>query len=63
MCEAWRVMCRDAPERRVSSADGIDYIFSSLPVAFFNVAILTRPSVTAEQLRRFEEWGQAASRA
>ena len=23
----------------------------------------TRPSVTAEQLRRFEEWGQAASRA
>lgn len=51
MCEAWRVMCRDAPERRVSSADGIDYIFSSLPVAFFNVAILTRPSVTADALR------------
>jgi GNAT superfamily N-acetyltransferase len=51
MCEAWRVMCRDAPGRRVSSADGIDYIFSGLPVAFFNVAILTQPSISASALR------------
>ena len=57
MCEAWRVMCRDAPGRRVSSADGIDYIFSGLPVAFFNVAVLTQPSISASALRAC---GQAA---
>lgn len=60
MCEAWRVMCRDAPGLRVSSADGIDYIFSGLPVAFFNVAIVTQPSVSASALRAFghaaREW-------
>lgn len=60
MCEAWRVMCRDAPGRRVSSADGIDYIFSGLPVAFFNVAVLTQPSISASALRAFghaaREW-------
>ena len=53
MCEAWRVMCRDAPGRRLSSGDGIDYIFSGLPVAFFNVAILTQPSISASALRAF----------
>jgi GNAT superfamily N-acetyltransferase len=51
MCAAWRVMCRDAPGLRVSTADGIDYIFSGLPVAFFNVAILTQPSISASALR------------
>lgn len=51
MCEAWRVMSRDASEGRVSSADGVDYIFSGLPVAFFNVAILTQPSISAAVLR------------
>ena len=43
----------------------------ALDIAFIgvNAAVLgdalaeTRPSVTAEQLRRFEEWSQAASRA
>jgi hypothetical protein len=43
----------------VSSADGIDYIFSGLPVAFFNVAVLTQPSISASALRAF---GHAAAR-
>jgi GNAT superfamily N-acetyltransferase len=51
LCEAWRVMCRDAPGRRLASADGIDFIFSGLPVAFFNVAVLTHPSISASALR------------
>jgi GNAT superfamily N-acetyltransferase len=55
MCEAWRVMCRDAPGRRVASADGIDFIFSGLPVAFFNVAVLTQPSISASALRTFAQ--------
>jgi GNAT superfamily N-acetyltransferase len=60
MCGAWHVMCRDAPGRRVSTADGIDYIFSGLPVAFFNVAVLTQSSISASALRSFghaaREW-------
>src|SRR5262245_25674515 len=53
MCEAWRVMCRDAPGLRVASVDGIDYIFSGLPVPFFNLAVLTQPSISASALRAF----------
>ena len=53
LCEAWRVMCRNAPGRRVSTADGIEYIFSGLPVPFFNVAVLTQPSISASALRAF----------
>jgi GNAT superfamily N-acetyltransferase len=63
MCGAWGVMCRDAPGRRMSSADGIDYIFSGLPVAFFNVAILTQRSISAAALQSFahaaREWAAA----
>jgi GNAT superfamily N-acetyltransferase len=51
MCEAWRLMCRDAPGWRGSSAGGVEYIFSGLPVAFFNVAMLTAPSISAAALR------------
>lgn len=53
MCEAWRVICRDAPGRRESTGDGIEYIFSGLPVAFFNVAVLTKPSISASELAAF----------
>lgn len=51
MCGAWRVMCHDAPGWRVARADGIDYIFSGLPIAFFNVAVLTQRSISASALR------------
>lgn len=51
MCEAWRILCRDAPGWRESSVDGVEYIFSGLPVAFFNVAMLTAPSISAAALR------------
>jgi GNAT superfamily N-acetyltransferase len=57
LCEAWRLMCRDAPGRREASADGIEYFFSGLPIAFFNVAVLTHRSISAASLRSF---GQAA---
>jgi GNAT superfamily N-acetyltransferase len=52
MCAAWRLMCR-TPGWRESSADGIDYIFSGLPVPFFNVAILTQQSISASGLGSF----------
>lgn len=39
---AWRLMCDGAPDKCVAAADGIDYIFSRLPIGFFNVALLTQ---------------------
>jgi GNAT superfamily N-acetyltransferase len=55
ICEAWRVMCRAARGLRVWRGDGIDYIFSGLPVAFFNVAVLTQSSISASALRAFAQ--------
>lgn len=59
ICEAWRLMCRDAPGRRVSRTAGVDYIFSGLPVAFFNLVVLTQPSISAAALRTFGEEARA----
>ncbi len=59
MCEAWRLMSRDSPRLRMSAGDGIDYIFSGLPVAFFNVAVLTRPSISAAALRQYGDEARA----
>ena len=49
--EAWRLMSRDAPGRREAFVDGIDYIFTGLPIPFFNVAVLTEPSISASALK------------
>jgi ribosomal protein S18 acetylase RimI-like enzyme len=59
ICEAWRLMCRDASGRREAAADGIDYIFSGLPIPFFNVAVLTQPSISAAALRSFGDTARA----
>jgi GNAT superfamily N-acetyltransferase len=57
---AWRAMCAGAPGYQHRSADGVEYIFSGLPIAFFNVAIVTARGVTAEALadagRRATAW-------
>jgi hypothetical protein len=47
---AWRLMCAGAPQSVVTATDGIQYIFSGLPVSFFNVALLTGSGVSAEEL-------------
>ncbi|MDM0015249.1 GNAT family N-acetyltransferase [Variovorax sp. J22P168] len=59
ICGAWRLMCRDAPGRRVSDTAGVTYIFSGLPVAFFNLVVLTQPSISAAALRSFAEEARA----
>lgn len=59
ICEAWRLMCGDAPGRRFSGTPGVDYIFSGLPVAHFNLAVLTQPSISAAALRSFTEEARA----
>jgi GNAT superfamily N-acetyltransferase len=48
--EAWRVLCSACPAYQFDSGDGVDYIFSGLPVAFFNVALVTGRDVSGPGL-------------
>ena len=48
--DAWRLMCASAPRYAEESAHGIHYVFSGIPIPFFNVALLTDASVAAEAL-------------
>jgi hypothetical protein len=47
---AWRVMCAGAPQFIAAESDGIRYIFSRLPISFFNIALLTGSDLSAEAL-------------
>jgi hypothetical protein len=47
---AWRLMCAGAPDPVVKASEGIQYIFSGLPVGFFNLALLTGSGLSAETL-------------
>ena len=47
---AWRLMCAGAPTPIVAAAEGIQYVFSGLPVSFFNLALLTGSSLSADEL-------------
>jgi hypothetical protein len=48
--EAWRIMCQAAPDHALSSAAGVEYRFSGLPIGFFNVAILTERDISGDAL-------------
>jgi ribosomal protein S18 acetylase RimI-like enzyme len=48
---AWRVICATGPSPAAATGDGVAYVFSGLPVAFFNVAVVTATGVTADTLR------------
>ena len=47
---AWRVMCDAAPGRIIEVHDGIEYVFSGLPIPFFNIALLTGGGISRPQL-------------
>lgn len=51
--DAWRLMCAPAPGRRTASVPGAEYIFSGLPIPFFNVILPTQRGIGAAALRRF----------
>ena len=53
MASAWRLMCTRVPTSVVEAREGITYIFSGVPVSFFNLAMLTGSSVSAEALTAF----------
>ena len=60
---AWRAMCAGAPGYQHRSADGLEYVFSGLPIAFFNVAVVTARQVAAPLLdataRSAMHWARA----
>ena len=39
--DAWRIFGRAQAGSKMESAGGVDYIFTGLPIAFFNVAVPT----------------------
>ena len=39
--DAWRLFGQAWPASRIESAAGVDYVFTGLPIPFFNVAVLT----------------------
>lgn len=48
--EAWRLMCTGGAGYTLAAREGIEYIFSGLPIAFFNVALLTGRDVSGDAL-------------
>jgi GNAT superfamily N-acetyltransferase len=51
----WRVLCAAAPACVIESGDGVEHIFSCVPIAFFNASILAARGVSADNLRAHGE--------
>ena len=49
--EAWRLWSAASPHQPRVNEDGIEFIFSGVPISFFNVAILTGQNVSREGLK------------
>ena len=49
--DAWQVICAKSPSSAVVAADGVQYVFSGIPIAFFNIALPTGRDITADTLR------------
>ena len=58
--DAWRTLCEGAAGYAEEGVDGVHYVFSGLPIAFFNVALVTGRNVSATALsasgRQACEW-------
>lgn len=62
--ESWRLMFADRPGATTGSGGGVDYVFSGLPVPFFNLAFVTSRGDSADtlQARAREACGWAADK-
>jgi ribosomal protein S18 acetylase RimI-like enzyme len=49
-CDAWTVLSASVPSPITGTGEGLKFIFSGLPVAFFNAAIVTERDVSAGAL-------------
>ena len=48
--DAWRVMCGACPGMQSGAGRGVEFIFSGLPIAFFNAALVTGRELSAAAL-------------
>jgi hypothetical protein len=48
---AWRLMCTGVAGHTATVADGVEYIFSGCPIAFFNVAFPTGRNISVAALK------------
>jgi GNAT superfamily N-acetyltransferase len=48
---AWRLMCAGSPGYVAEASEGVQYIFSGVPVGFFNLAVLKGSGLSAAALR------------
>lgn len=51
--DAWRVMCSGARGFTEVAEDGVHYIFSGIPIPFFNIALLTGRDMSAAALKEY----------
>ena len=58
--DAWRLLCGACPGHLKDRSGAVEYIFSGLPIPFFNVALVTARNVSADALeaqgRQACEW-------
>jgi hypothetical protein len=47
---AWQVMSAGSPALATQSGNGIEFVFSGLPILFFNIAVLTDRDLSSETL-------------
>ena len=63
--DAWRLLCGASPGYVATGNGAVEYIFSGLPIPFFNVALVTGRNVAAETLeteaRKACEWARPRS--
>ena len=62
--EAWRLFCAACPAPMIREGDGVRYLFSGLPIPFFNVGLVTDRHVSRTTLehhgRQACEWAANA---
>ena len=49
---AWRLMCSNSPDYVTDGNGDVEYIFSGVPVPFFNVAIPTGRDISRDKLQQ-----------
>lgn len=49
--QAWRLFCGACPNHLADRNGAVEYIFSGLPIPFFNVAVVTARNVAADALQ------------
>lgn len=57
---AWRLMCTASTTRAVGTAEGVEMVFSGLPISFFNIGMVTGRDLSGDALaadaRRAVDW-------